>query len=84
MKSEAADHQSDFYRPDAVLGSSWLGQNASGQKQRDSATDSLPSFLSDDLCTDFKMSDGISSSRWNLTSCAWTNMPSVSQMLDHP
>ncbi|PIN14059.1 hypothetical protein CDL12_13296 [Handroanthus impetiginosus] len=86
VKSEAFDqnwNQLHCYRPEAMLGSSWLQQGASFSKQQGFEHDSNAAFLNDDLGSELNMSAGTCACSWGLSSCTWNNMPAVCQMSDH-
>ncbi|PIN00110.1 hypothetical protein CDL12_27388 [Handroanthus impetiginosus] len=86
VKSEAFDqnwNQLHCYRPEAMLGSSWLQQGASFSKQQGFEHDSIAAFLNDDLGSELNMSAGTCACSWGLSSCTWNNMPAVCQMSDH-
>ncbi|XAR54504.1 hypothetical protein NMG60_11029655 [Bertholletia excelsa] len=79
-------NQLDFSRPDALLGTCWIGPSVACSKGQDMMTDAITTALGDDLGHDYKqMSPGTPLNQgWGLSSCAWNNMPAVCQMTDLP
>ncbi|KAI8021617.1 Transcription factor GAMYB [Camellia lanceoleosa] len=78
--------QLDFSRPDALLGSCWLGQSVACAKDQGIGTDARAVALGDDLGNDYKhMAAGTAlSPGWGFVSCSWNNMPAVCQMSELP
>ena len=81
----------DFFRPDALLGSCWLGQSVTYAKDQGGVTtdaDAAAALGDDDSRNnDYKPHMGAGTTLnqgWGFGSCAWNNMPSVCQMSELP
>ncbi|GMI80483.1 myb domain protein 33 [Hibiscus trionum] len=79
--------QLDTGHSDTLLASDWLEQGSYYDPDQTFMADTIATLLGDDLSSEYKnMAAGtsISSPEWGLGSCAWNNMPFVSQISELP
>ncbi|KAL5568390.1 hypothetical protein UlMin_024965 [Ulmus minor] len=88
-KEKKSRRQTDFIRPDVLLGSDWFTQSMGFDGNR-TMHDPLATLLGEDYTRDYKHADSVcgngslSFHDSGYDSCEWNNMPGVCQMSDFP